>query len=470
MSSKDYVEFLAKIRRIQSIMVQVTTGKGEVSKRKEEYSELYDELVEDFKLFEVPNPNDFRSLSDFYAYCHFQFKTYAERRTFVKNLYKSVEGIEDKTHIAGRTKRVFPHRDFEVQQNLCFVLMPFRSNFNRLHHGHIKPVLEKAGFEVLRADDIYTPSVIIEDIWEYINKARFIVADVTGRNPNVFYELGISHTLGKETVILTQNDNDVPFDLRHRRYFKYDDDENGWKSLRITLEKVASSLKSEKADNPFSDRNFGEINKEVSVEVSKAPVDFDSFDRSVKNLAEATQPKTTATLLSEFQPKLNSLCYDYEWSDDDVRERIIRVLNLIPEELSSNPNVSQYLQHLGMIVNRYGEYTSSVIKKRFLAEIERISLSQKLENSAKALDILQKLHGHSKDYLMKLVDYAAYRWDEKRFEGLSGAIEFWGLRERDEEGYQRILSYMRQKMEDAERNKDDEVYSRLERLYSQATR
>ena len=61
----------------------------------------------------------------------------------------------------------------------------------------------------------------MEDIWELINKSRIIVADVTGKNANVFYELGISHTIGKDYIVLTQNELDVPFDLKHRRYFKY---------------------------------------------------------------------------------------------------------------------------------------------------------------------------------------------------------------------------------------------------------
>lgn len=93
----------------------------------------------------------------------------------------------------------------------------------------------------MKADDIFTPTAIMEDIWEYINKSRLIVADVTGKNPNVFYELGIAHTIGKDVIILTQNEDDVPFDLKHLRYIKYIDNKNGWESLSADLDKFVTS-------------------------------------------------------------------------------------------------------------------------------------------------------------------------------------------------------------------------------------
>jgi len=124
----------------------------------------------------------------------------------------------------------------DSDKKLCFVLMPFRPNFERLYKDHIKPTIEKVGYEVIKANDLFTTSPIIEDIWEQINKSSLVVADVTGKNANVFYELGLAHTVGKDTIIITQNDDDVPFDLKHLRYFKYNDNEQGWKNLGECLE------------------------------------------------------------------------------------------------------------------------------------------------------------------------------------------------------------------------------------------
>ena len=74
----------------------------------------------------------------------------------------------------------------------------------------------------VRADDIYSDGIVIEEIWERICAAQFLIADMTGRNPNVFYEIGLAHALGKHVIILAQSEVDVPFDLRHRRVILYD--------------------------------------------------------------------------------------------------------------------------------------------------------------------------------------------------------------------------------------------------------
>jgi len=126
---------------------------------------------------------------------------------------------------------------------LCFVLLPFKANFLRLYERHIKPALEDNGFVVMKADDIYTTTSVHEDIKKYIKGASLVLADVTGDNPNVLYELGHAHALGKDTVIITQNEGDIPSDFKHLRYLKYDDDERGWESLRTRLVKVARSMR-----------------------------------------------------------------------------------------------------------------------------------------------------------------------------------------------------------------------------------
>lgn len=141
-----------------------------------------------------------------------------------------------------RINPLFKGREFIMEDDLCFVLLPFREPFLRLYEEHIRPTLVSIGLHVMKADDIFTSTTIIEDIWEHINKSRLIVADVTGKNPNVFYELGIAHTVGKDFVILTQNSEDVPFDLRHLRYFLYTDNKEGWKNLKQNLENAVRTI------------------------------------------------------------------------------------------------------------------------------------------------------------------------------------------------------------------------------------
>jgi hypothetical protein len=82
-----------------------------------------------------------------------------------------------------------------------------------------------------RGDDFFGSDYVIDDIWNAIYHANGIIADCTGRNANVFYELGIAHTLGRRTLLLAQNQNDIPFDLRHRRYHLYDTSDDGLATL-----------------------------------------------------------------------------------------------------------------------------------------------------------------------------------------------------------------------------------------------
>jgi hypothetical protein len=103
----------------------------------------------------------------------------------------------------------------------CFYVGPFAEPFNTIYSDHVRRALLSAGFSVTRADEIYGTSPVIQDIWEAISSAELVVAEVTGRNPNVMYEIGMAHTIGTPVAILTQSIDDVPFDLRHHRCIVY---------------------------------------------------------------------------------------------------------------------------------------------------------------------------------------------------------------------------------------------------------
>lgn len=133
---------------------------------------------------------------------------------------------------------LFPKRDFETNPKLCFVLMPFDTDFNKVYREAIKPAITKAKLQSKRADEIFSPSPIIQDIWESINKSSILIADVTGRNPNVFYEVGLAHALPKKLIIITQNKKDVPFDIQHLRWIRYSNSKSGRKSLSSVLQKT----------------------------------------------------------------------------------------------------------------------------------------------------------------------------------------------------------------------------------------
>jgi hypothetical protein len=106
-------------------------------------------------------------------------------------------------------------------KSFCFVLMPFEDNFEDIYQLGIKESCTKAGAYCERVDEQIYHETILERIYNQIAKADFIIADMTGRNPNVFYEVGYAHALGKATLLLTQNADDIPFDLKHYPHIVY---------------------------------------------------------------------------------------------------------------------------------------------------------------------------------------------------------------------------------------------------------
>jgi hypothetical protein len=106
-------------------------------------------------------------------------------------------------------------------KKFCFVLMPFTDDFDDIYQLGIKQSCEDVGAYCERVDEqIFTES-ILERVYNQISKADFIIADMTNRNPNVFYEVGYAHALGKRTILLTQKVEDIPFDLKHYPHIVY---------------------------------------------------------------------------------------------------------------------------------------------------------------------------------------------------------------------------------------------------------
>ena len=103
----------------------------------------------------------------------------------------------------------------------AFVIMPFDEEFTPIYGDFIRPVLEDSGFYVKRADDIESQQNILRDIVEAISLSDLVIADLTGANPNVFYELGLAHAMKKPVILITQSVEDVPFDLRSYRLLEY---------------------------------------------------------------------------------------------------------------------------------------------------------------------------------------------------------------------------------------------------------
>ncbi|RLP28005.1 hypothetical protein D8676_02315 [Mesorhizobium sp. YM1C-6-2] len=123
----------------------------------------------------------------------------------------------------------------------CFVVMPFAHPIGGYFQHIYEPAIKKAGLRPIRADtDIFGTGKIIDQIWSGINSAKVLVAELTTRNPNVFYELGLAHALDKPVVLISSNGEDVPFDLKHIRVIYYDVNDPFWGTKLI--DKVAENI------------------------------------------------------------------------------------------------------------------------------------------------------------------------------------------------------------------------------------
>ena len=143
---------------------------------------------------------------------------------------------------------IFHKRDLQLQENLVFVLMPFTESWSDyIWQEQIKPIvenIEQHGLICRRANDLFGHDVM-QDIYESILTANIVIADITNQNANVFYELGLAHSLNKNIILLSQGVEHIPFDLNRFRHCIYSNDGPGYKTLKDYIPKAINDIISE---------------------------------------------------------------------------------------------------------------------------------------------------------------------------------------------------------------------------------
>jgi hypothetical protein len=121
-----------------------------------------------------------------------------------------------------------------------FVIMPFSVELQPVYDDHIRKCAQELHLSVGRGDDFFTAHSVMGHIWKTVLGARVVIAECTGKNPNVFYEMGLAHAIGKPVILITQNSEDVPFDIRYLRYIQYDFTPRG---MQILEERLIATLR-----------------------------------------------------------------------------------------------------------------------------------------------------------------------------------------------------------------------------------
>ena len=164
------------------------------------------------------------------------FETYLNEKFEVETHYVSAKPSVVKITFA---PNVFEIPNTSVEHNLIAVMMPFDVSLKPVYDA-IKNSCKDTTYRVLRADDIWENSTIIQDIFSLIYRSSIVIVDFTGKNPNVMYETGIAHTLGKLVIPIAQSIDCVPFDMRHHRVLTYYPNAQGIEDL---TRKLAEKLK-----------------------------------------------------------------------------------------------------------------------------------------------------------------------------------------------------------------------------------
>lgn len=127
----------------------------------------------------------------------------------------------------------------QVEDKTALCLMPFHKRFNKIHQA-IQVACKNSNYECYRSDMLFNPGKVLQQIVQLILKSQIIIAVLDGKNPNVFYEIGIAHAVGKAVILIANYSdiNDVPFDLKSDRLILYSKDGELVKLLSMTLNKI----------------------------------------------------------------------------------------------------------------------------------------------------------------------------------------------------------------------------------------
>lgn len=183
-----------------------------------------------------------------------------------------------------------------------FVISPFGEPFDTYFAHIVKPALEECGLYAIRGDSLYRPTTIVDDIWQGIREAKLLIAELTDRNPNVFYELGLAHAISKPVILIAKSIDDVPFDLRSIRVLVYDKDHPDWgNKLRLSLTKAIKEV----LQNPTSaiPTTFKVAVKPIVPEEAETALRLETLEAMVHRLADGLDANSFGTYVDHVDPK-----------------------------------------------------------------------------------------------------------------------------------------------------------------------
>jgi len=209
------------------------------------------------------------------------------------------------------------------------MLMPFREDLTEIYENCIKKPLEKQGHKVKRADDIFKSSPIMEDVIHQIKISDVIIADLTGKNPNVFYELGRAHEANKHVIQISQQDH-LPFDTRHIRTILYANNPKGHEMLTETLIKYIKTIQKELQINKIID----------NLEDSKEYLESIQYSKLLSEWEDELSPKQLYRIAEAVYD--NPQIFESYRAREYLQPIFRKYLNIIPDYIISHLEFNGY--------------------------------------------------------------------------------------------------------------------------------
>lgn len=251
--------------------------------------------------------------------------------------------------------------------------MPFKTKLETIYTKHMKKMAQELGLRMLRGDEIFSPKPFMEKVWDGICTAQLILADCTEKNPNVFYEIGMAHTVGKKVVLITRSDKDIPSDIKHFDYIHYNYDPEG---VEILIEKLKIFLTAH-FTSPARDEAYDKVTASFD-----EPQTDEAVGRTIRcaGVVNGLQPGLSLWLAVEVGnlvwPKENKVLPDEtnKWCvhifEDGVSEQF--AVSLYVADTSADRRIKEWLE-AGRHTGKYSELPG-IPGARRLARIDGLRL------------------------------------------------------------------------------------------------
>ena len=323
--------------------------------------------------------------------------------------------------------------------NEAFVILPFEDEFEKLYHDKIVPLLEENNYSVKKADSLSTQRNIIEDIIDGITNADLIIADLTGLNANVFYELGIAHGLGIPTVLITQDVEELPFDLSAYKNVEYSLRYDEIEEFSKELSDICSSHNEGEIafGSPVSDYtnvNIKGSNRRSSSESVKTSENKSSADSDKENDSSDTTSETDSERgiigyminIENYESNLNDIMDDFIDGSSSTRSNIARDVDKLKSTYDNNKpetrkNVNDRARDISANIVGYSQAIRRDLQQfelylgLFNEEIQKVIEQADGSNDRKVLIELQdkiKVFTNTGESMLKEIEKFNYMLDE----------------------------------------------------------